>query len=194
MKLDWPEGATPIDADEAQGLIPALATQAELNDFEASNIMEGESWARRSRKVKASLLEQGTLRLLHKQMFGDTWYWAGKYRTTQKNIGCAAWQISTCMINLEGDVKTWLEQGTYPPEEIAARFHHRLVWIHPFVNGNGRFARLATDLLCGRQSWRVPTWGSTNLVRQSQTRHDYVHALQMADAGDFAPLKTFLYS
>jgi Fic-DOC domain mobile mystery protein B len=194
MKFDLPEGATPIDADEALGLIPAIATQGELNDFEAANIVEGATWARRSRKIKSSLLDQGTLRQLHKQMLGEVWTWAGKYRTTQKNIGCAAWQITTTMKALEDDVKTWIAHGTYSQTEIAARFHHRLVWIHPFVNGNGRFARLATDLLCGQQEWPIPTWGSTNLVKQSQTRSEYIQALRMADANDFAPLQRFMYS
>jgi len=194
MIFDLPEGATPIDVDEAQGLIPAIATQAELNEFEAANIVEGEVWARRSRKIRSSLLDQDTLRLLHKRMFGETWIWAGRYRTTQKNIGVAAWQIGTSLRTLTDDLKIWIEYATYPPVEIAARVHHRLVWIHPFVNGNGRFARLATDLLCEQRHWPVPTWGSTSLVKQSQTRRDYIHALQMADSSDYAPLQRFMYS
>jgi Fic-DOC domain mobile mystery protein B len=194
MKFDWPEGATPIDADEAQGLIPNIATQGELNEFEAANIVEGAAWARRSRRIRSDLLDQDTLRLLHRQMFGEVWKWAGAYRTTEKNIGSPAWQISTNLKNLEDDVKAWVEHKSYPPDEIAARFHHRLVLIHPFVNGNGRFARLATDLLCEQQGWTVSSWGSTDLVKQSQTRYDYIQALRAADAGDYGPLRAFMYS
>jgi fido (protein-threonine AMPylation protein) len=47
------------------------------------------------------------------------------------------------------EVGYWLERGTYPLDEIAARFHHRLVAIHPFPNGKGRHGRLMADLLCG---------------------------------------------
>lgn len=194
MKFDLPEGATPIDPDDALGLIPNISTQGELNEFEAANIIVGESWARRSRYIKSNLLEQRTLRLLHKQMFGQTWKWAGEYRGTQKNLGCPAWQISTNMKNLEEDVKVWITTADFSPDEIAARFHHRLVWIHPFVNGNGRFARVATDFLCAQQMWSIPSWGSNRLVHQSETRTQYIQALRKADVNDFIPLQKFMYS
>ncbi|MCE9559145.1 MAG: mobile mystery protein B [Armatimonadetes bacterium] len=196
MAIDWeyPEGATPLDPEEALDLIPGLATQSELNEFEAINILEGSNWARRSTKIKRALLEQETLRLLHKNMFGQTWRWAGSYRKTQKNIGCEAYQISSSIKILKDDVQAWIKWETYAPEEIAARFHHRLVWIHPFANGNGRFARLATDLLCEQQHWPAPTWGATDLVKQSQTRTKYIKALQLADRNDFASLMAFMKS
>jgi Fic family protein len=98
------------------------------------------------------------------------------------------------MKNLEEDVRVWIKHETFLPTEIAARVHHRLVWIHPFVNGNGRFARLATDLLCEQQRWALPTWGSANLVVQSQTRQEYIQALRAADVNEYAPLQRFMYS
>ena len=94
IELEYPDGATPLDPDEAEGLIPALATQGELNEFEALNILEGGTWARKSINVRRALLDQKTLRQIHKKMFGSTWRWAGKYRLTQKSIGCDAWRIS----------------------------------------------------------------------------------------------------
>ena len=45
MKLEYPPGATPIDADEAAGLIPAhLTLQRELNEFEEANILLATEW------------------------------------------------------------------------------------------------------------------------------------------------------
>ncbi|MBS1717813.1 MAG: mobile mystery protein B [Armatimonadetes bacterium] len=192
IDFSWPDGATPIDPEDLAGLIPSITTQAELNEFEARNILEAIIWAESSRKIKQSLLDQSTLRLLHARMFGRTWKWAGKYRQTQKNIGCESWQIPTMMKTLEEDAKTWLQLQTYSPDEIKARFHHRLVWIHPFVNGNGRFARLATDLLCEQQGWPLSAWGSSDLVQPGEARAAYITALRAADGHDFALLIAFI--
>jgi Fic-DOC domain mobile mystery protein B len=196
MGLDFehPDGATPIDANEAEGLIPSLSTQKELNEFEALNILEGAAWARRSTLIKRSLLDQGNLRLLHKRMFGSTWRWAGKYRLTQKSLGCEAWRISIELKSFIDDLRYWLEYKTYSHEEIAARCHHRLVWIHPFPNGNGRFARLATELLCEQNGWPSPSWGASDLTSASEARQRYISALQAADRHDHLPLVDFMFS
>lgn len=193
IDFDYPEGATPLDPNESEGLVPLIATQSELNDFEALNILEGARWARRSRLIKNDLLAAATLRELHRRMFGKTWTWAGKYRTTQKSIGCEAYQIGSELKILAEDVVCWLEFNTYPPVELAARFHHRLVCIHPFPNGNGRFARLATDLLCENRGWPVPTWGSQDLVNLSDARKADIDALRAADRWDYSRLNEFLY-
>jgi len=192
IEFSWPEGATPIDPNEAEGLIPPITTQAELNEFEALNIVEGLLWAQRSRRVKRDLLTPDTLRLLHKQMFGKTWRWAGTYRLTQKSIGCEAWKISSELKNLAEDTRCWLQFESYSAEEIMARFHHRLVAIHPFANGNGRFARLATDILCEQRGWRLSSWGSRSLVEVGTTRKEYIQALQAADINDYTRLIKFM--
>lgn len=194
IEFEYPEGATPIDPEEADGLIPSLSTQRELNEFEALNITEAVHWADKSTKIKRNLLEADTLRLLHKNMFGMTWKWAGSYRSTQKNIGCEAWRISSEMKMLLDDVEFWLNNGTYQSDEIAARFHHRLVFIHAYANGNGRHARLATDLLCKQMGVPLPTWGSSDLVSAGSVRSAYLESLRAADRGDFEPLIQFLRS
>lgn len=81
-----------------------------------------------------------------------------------------------------------MEHDTYPPDEIAARFHHRLVFIHPFANGNGRHARLATDLLLVKLGQTRFSWGQVNLVDASETRQRYISALRAADRHDYGPL------
>jgi Fic-DOC domain mobile mystery protein B len=92
------------------------------------------------------------------------------------------------------DSRYWIEHDTYPPDEIATRFHHRLVWIHPFPNGNGRHARLATDLLLTALGRPRFSWGRVSLVDRGKTRLTYVAALRAADGHDIQPLLAFVRS
>src|SRR5437016_419595 len=92
-------------------------------------------------------------------MFGDVWRWAGKFRTSERNIGIAFFEIPVAVRQLLDDTKAWIEYKTYPLDEIAVRFHHRLVQIHPFRNGNGRHARLMADLLVMRLGHERFLWG-----------------------------------
>ncbi len=192
VKLDYPPGATPLDADELASLIPGhITTQGELNEWEQLNIVQGESWALKQRK---EILNEGFLRQLHQQMFGETWKWAGQFRKTDKNIGVDWLKISVELKKLLDDTHFQIEHASYPPDEIAVRFHHRLVLIHPFPNGNGRHARLMADLLVERLGQPRFTWGSRSLVDANDTRKDYIAALQAADARDIAPLLAFARS
>ncbi len=138
-------GATPLDLDEVHNLLPKhISTQGELDELEALNIIQGYRWAF-SRK-RNNIFSIPFLLKLHKNMFGTVWLWAGNYRRPQTNIGVEPFRISLEVAQLLEDVKFQLTNDTYGIDEICARFHHRLVWIHPFTNGNGRHARLMTDL------------------------------------------------
>jgi len=194
MNFEYPDGATPLDADEAQGLLLShITSRGELDRWEQENISEAEAWAFR-RKPK-DILTIGFLKRMHKRMFGTVWRWAGKRRTSGKNIGVDVWQIDTGLQNLCADCATWIEYGTYPPDEIAARFHHRLTAIHPFPNGNGRHARLMTDILLvhllGQPRF---IWGSGNLVNADDCRQQYINALRAADRLDYSLLLAFVRS
>jgi len=192
FKLDYPPGATPLDADELASLIPGhISTQGELNEWEQLNIVQGENWARKQRK---EILNEGFLRQLHKQMFGETWKWAGEFRKTDKNIGVDWLKIGVELRKLIDDVHYQVEHACYPADEIAVRFHHRLVAIHPFPNGNGRHARLMADLLVERLGQPRFTWGRRSLVDASETRQQYIAALQAADRRDIVPLLAFARS
>jgi Fic-DOC domain mobile mystery protein B len=192
VKLDTPSGATPLDADELASLIPGhITTQGELNEWEQLNILQGTAWARKQRK---RILDEAFVRQLHQQMFGETWRWAGQFRKSDKNIGVDWLKISVEMRKLLDDVQYQVEHARFAPDEIALRFHHRLVAIHPFPNGNGRHARLMADLLAERMGRPGFTWGSRNLVDASATRQAYIAALQAADARDYAPLLAFARS
>ena len=192
INLDYAPGATPLDADELASLIPGhIITQGELNEWEQLNIVQGDTWARKQRK---EILDEGFLRRLHQQMFGETWRWAGTFRKSDKNIGVDWLRIGVEVKNLLDDVRYQIENNSLPPDEIAVRFHHRLVAIHPFPNGNGRHARLMADLLAERLGRPRFTWGSASLVDANETRQRYIAALQAADARDIAPLLAFARS
>lgn len=186
------DAATPLEPEEREGLLPSYITlRRELNEAEQQNIGEAQRWAFSRRR---NTLDEAFLRRLHKRMFDDVWRWAGEYRTTARNIGIEAWQIGTQLRQLLEDVQYWVDHTTYPADEIAARFHHRLVWIHPFPNGNGRHARLAADLLAVQLGQKPFTWGRVSLVTAGETRRRYVAALRAADNHDIGLLLEFVRS
>jgi Fic-DOC domain mobile mystery protein B len=189
------DGSTPLSPDEEDDLIPSLATKEELNEWERLNILEAYSWALDRRNLaRREPLAEPYVRELHLRMFDQTWKWAGRYRTTEKNIGIACHQIRDQLAALLGDVRYWLDHQTFAPDEIAVRFHHRLVFIHPFANGNGRHARLMADVLARRQGRPVFSWGSAEIVRPRNFRRAYLEALRAADTNDIRPLLTFARS
>ena len=190
--LPQDDGQTPLTPEELEGLVPSHITlRGELNEAEQINIVEAQSWGY---KRNRSVLNLKFLNDLHKRMFGRVWTWAGQYRKTGKNIGVEAYMIQIALKELVDDVTYWLEHSTYETDEIAAHFHHRLVFIHPYPNGNGRHARMTADLLL-RSMGRAPfTWGNDNLADPGKTRSEYVTALRAADRHDYGPLFAFVRS
>jgi Fic-DOC domain mobile mystery protein B len=183
------EANTPLKAEEREQLIPSYITlRSELNEAELANIADASQWIM-SRKHE--VLDQAFLNELHRRMYGDVWKWAGKYRTTPRNIGIDAYRIPTELYQAVDDAKFWVAHGTYSSDEIAVRFSHRVVAIHPYPNGNGRFSRMVGDLLAMELGQPRFTWGRVNLVDPSETRKQYIAALQAADAADFEPLIAF---
>ena len=183
------DAATALEEDERKQLIPTYITsRAELNEAEQVNISDADGWAfSRQRDV----LDTAFLLRLHKRMLGSVWRWAGSYRTTERNIGIEAWRIPAELAQLLDDVRFWIAAKTYGPDEICIRFHHRLVAIHPFPNGNGRLARMAADLLAVRLGRPRFAWGRSELVTPARARATYITALQAADRHDIAPLLRF---
>ncbi|MBC8365933.1 mobile mystery protein B [bacterium] len=187
-------GQTALDPNEIDGLIPShIMTRAELDRLEHDNIVDALDWLDR-RKPK-DVLDELFLRRLHQRMFGEVWRWAGSYRQSDKNLGITFHQIPVQVSQLLDNVKYWLEQQTYPPDEIAVRFHHHLVSIHPFSNGNGRHARVMADLLLERRlDQPMFTWGRGDLASIGEVRRVYIEALKAADGLDYAKLLEFVRS
>ena len=190
--FDQDDAATPLAPEERDGLIPSYITlRRELNEAEQANILEAEQWAFARRR---DVLSEDFLKRLHKRMFGRVWRWAGEFRRTERNNGVDPMHIAIKLRELLDDCRFWIAHATYPPNEIAARFHHRLVLIHPFANGNGRHGRLATDLLLVALGQPRFSWGSANLVDANETRKAYVKALRAADNRDISLLLEFVRS
>ena len=195
MESREPLGATPIDPDEADGLIPThLVFRGDLDELEEANIQAALAWARQRTlwgRRRADILTEDFLYALHRRMFGLVWDWAGEIRRTNKNIGVDKHAIRTEVRNLIEDARLWREQGVYGRDELAVRFHHRLVAIHPFPNGNGRHSRLMADLIVERAGGEPFSWGGGTLASTSELRSRYIAALRKADGGDLKPLIAF---
>ena len=192
MNLNYPEGATPIEPDEAEGLLLThITTRVELNYWEQFNIIKAEEWLKKTKPTK--ILNEQFIKKLHRVMFGIVWNWAGQFRKSGKNIGVPWYHISTSLKDLCDNTNFWIEQNDEPYDEIAVRFHHCLVSIHLFPNGNGRHARLMTDLLLenilGQPKF---TWGRMNLNNGGDVRSSYITALKLADKGNYDPLRLFV--
>jgi Fic-DOC domain mobile mystery protein B len=187
------DGPTPVTAEEAQELRLSVQSRDELNAFERENILEARAWAMSPRTLnRPDLLTEQFMRELHQRMLGRVWRWAGRFRTTERNMGRPVHAIATDVRTLIDDARYWQEHGTYPAAEAAVRFHHRLVVIHPWVNGNGRHSRLMADILVTAQGGLSMAWGrDVDLAAPSDVRTRYLTALRAADNGEIGPLLTF---
>jgi Fic-DOC domain mobile mystery protein B len=183
---------TPLTVDEVAQLIPNLATQSELNEFERLNILEATKWAFNSRIVaNADPLTEPYIRELHRRMFDNTWRWAGLYRNTEKNLGVLVHEIRNRIPALLTDARYWVDNRTYSVDEIAIRVHHGVTVIHPFPNGNGRHARLLADIIAVKLNRPEFTWGTKDMVSAGPAREAYIKALRKADDGDLLDLLAF---
>jgi Fic-DOC domain mobile mystery protein B len=196
-----PEGATPLSLEDAKGLIPTwVATRADLNSVEQENVAKAIAWASTSPQIGSLelLMTEGSMKTLHRRMFGDVWKWAGTYRQHDTNMGAHWPYVSAQVRELLADALAQTEDAEdlpWPADELAVRFHHRLVVIHPFANGNGRHSRLAADLLVHVLGQQAFTWGSENLSGPGEARRAYMEALRTADNRyDYRPLLEFARS
>lgn len=156
------------------------------------NYIEGQTPIDEDEKKGLQISSITTREELHSKMFDSVWKWAGKYRTTNKNIG-VEWQfISVSLKQLLDDCKFWIENKTYPEDEISVRFSHRLVSIHCFPNGNGRHSRLMADVIISHIFNKpVFSWGSEDLVKHGEVRKKYINVIQEADKGNIKSLLEF---
>jgi len=199
--FEEPAGATPLDEEDRAGLIPTwVATRGDLNRAEHANIVKALVWteSRGGPHSLGALLKESTMRALHRRMFNEVWKWAGDYRHHNTTIGGDWPYISTQLCDLLADVDFQTREPDrlpWSPDELAVRFHHRLVVIHPFPNGNGRHARLAADLLVSLLGEPVFTWGADDLSEAGSVRQTYLDTLRRADrTREFAPLVSFARS
>lgn len=193
LTMDYPDGATQLDPDEIEGLLfKHVSTRGELDELEQANIQEGLAWL--AKQKNPDVFSEAFVVKLHKQLFGQVWAWAGIFRRTEKNIGIDPFQISVNLRMLLDDARYWVEYGTFQPIELAARFHHRLVQIHLFPNGNGRHARIMADCILTKllNETEIDWAGGHRLESMNVRRSAYIAALRQADRGDYAALLEFV--
>ncbi len=193
LELEYTEAQTTLDDDEKEGiLIKTISTRFELDEFEQQNIEKAIEWSMRKTFTIDEIITERFVKELHKKMFDRTWKWAGQYRKTNKNIGVDKFRIEVELRALLNDCKYWIDNEIFNHDEIAIRFKHRMVNIHPFPNGNGRHSRLIADILIehGFKS-QIFSWGGNVLVNKSNSRTKYLKALFAADLGDFSALIQF---
>ncbi|WP_454063722.1 mobile mystery protein B [Candidatus Nitrospira salsa] len=196
MNDSQPISATP--GGDTSGLILIhLTTSAARNAAEAEAISRAyDKYIFRARRKKrgAEWLTDDFIRKVHFGMFGAIWECGGTYRKTRLNIGVEPQAIREQIRLLTGDFLSWDDStSTMPIVEVAARLQHRLTHIHPFINGNGRHARLITDIFFYARQHRLPQWPQIQLVTDgNEVRKRYITAMKEADEGNIAELITFI--
>ena len=193
LEFEYVDGQTPLNEDEKNGLlIKTISTQGELDEHEQRNIEKAIEWTIRNKFKTAKILDEKFIKGLHKKMFSDTWKWAGDFRQSEKNIGVSWIKIPIELRSLLDDTKYWIENATYPPDELAIRFKHRLVNIHCFPNGNGRHSRIMADIIISSVYDRdVFTWHHSNMVKAGEVRAKYIAAIREGDIGNMHQLIEF---
>jgi Fic-DOC domain mobile mystery protein B len=187
---DEPLGATPLGPEEFDQLIPTdVATRSDLNAVERDNIVSARVWAFTTRSIidVDTLLQIATLDAIHGRMFANVWKWAGKRRTRETNIGVEPTQIVPRLKDALDDAQYWHDHVAFDRVETAVRIHHRVVQVHPYVNGNGRHARFVADLYLKVIGADALAWRSDE-SDTSQDRAKYISALKSADRGDYSAL------
>lgn len=187
------EGQTPLNDEEKEGiLIKSITTHGELDEHEQLNIEKAIEWIIGLKLEKERILTEEFIKTLHKKMLGKVWRWAGEFRRSEKNIGVKWINIGIDLRTLLDDTKFWIENKTFPPDEIAIRFKHRLVNIHCFPNGNGRHSRIMADIIIESVFGEtIFTWNHSNMVKANETRAEYIKSIREADKGNIKRLINF---
>lgn len=181
------EGETPIDPSELRD--PSrIKTRRDLSEREAANINAAVVKYLAARpNQKLAPFDYAWLLRLHREMFGEVWLWAGKTRTYDLNLGSPHFQVTEHLAALVDDLHSWNEFG-HTIRRQAVWLHHRAVRIHPFPNGNGRWARLASNIWLARHGKPLVLWPNQVLGSTSVVRDEYLGALRAADAGNDSKL------
>jgi Fic-DOC domain mobile mystery protein B len=184
-----PQGATPLG--DYSGLKQSwVQTRDDLAVAEGANIGSAIDWLTTARVddwFTVTFYQQ-----LHRRMLGDVWTWAGTYRTTQTNIGVQPQHIPRELGHVAMHAHQDWHAG-WPLIASVAVYHHALVQVHPWPDGNGRFARLATDVVVQRLSGMPAlAWTTGSLTTNGTERDEYITALKAADGGNHGPLTEYL--
>lgn len=183
-----PSGATPIE--DASGLkLANITTRRALCIVEATNIAKAQTkYLAAVPSARRAPFDRPWAYKLHEEMFCDVWKWAGEKRQSAKNIGVPHYEIDTCLHNLLADLAEWARTGSVPLMMQSVQLHHRAVQIHPFENGNGRWARLLANVWLKRCRSEPVVWPDQTIGETSTIRDEYIRAIKAADQGNYEPL------
>ncbi len=173
-------GQTPLPPELQKGLISKnVQTIGELDEYEEQNIAEGMVWLEDS---NANSLDYSFWLRLHKKLFGNVWNWAGEIRS--HDLGNADFlypeKVRPALMQLIGDAEYWFKNDTYPKKETIARIHEKLLTIHPFANGNGRWSRILTEYICKQNKIDIPKWNLKSKDDPQKRRKEYIEAVELA--------------
>lgn len=154
--------------------------------LDITNQEEAIDWIEEFVKKKKGIKEVDILTLHRITLKGISNYWEGRYKTSQNRIvgsklkPTPPYKVRSEMTNLIYSINKNPEK--YNPIELAAFAHHELTRIHPFVDGNGRVARLLCNLiLMGK--------GFPPIIIRTRDRKKYFDCLEKAHFGN---LKIFV--
>lgn len=182
--------ATPLDDISGLKLDTSKPyTMDEISLYEAKNITKATlKYLSLVPDKKLAPFSFEWLLLLHKEMFGEVWEWAGKLRQVELSIGVKAYLVSTEIKKLVDDLEFWEQNKSFDVIETASRIHHRAVQIHPFLNGNGRWSRMLANIYLKQNGLQPTKWNENLLSKENLDRDDYIKALKKADDGDYRDL------
>ena len=180
-------GETPIDPSGLKHK-GAITNRRELAAVEARNINKAFLKYLASRpNLRSAPFDYDWLLRLHDEMFGEVWGWAGVVRTRDLNLGVRHYQIREQLSALVGNLHSWSEFG-HSLEVQAVWLHHLAVQIHPFENGNGRWARLLSNIWLKLHGEPIVFWPDSVLGESSPVRDEYLAAIRAADSGNYEGL------
>jgi Fic-DOC domain mobile mystery protein B len=185
--FDFPQGATPLN--DYSGLkLSWVQFLSDLNRAEAENIFLAQKrYLHCAVNSPETWFNPGVLKKIHWAMFHKVWEWAGSFRTVHTNIGLKPHLIPTQLALFCAEIRSWSQSACdLTILERAARIHHRLVAIHPFENGNGRFSRLIADRYLKAYHYSYPIWPS--FENDGDIRSYYIQSLKCADQGEYEVL------
>lgn len=192
MKKDGTHIKGATYSDDISGLKLDTSKQYSIDDiyfYEAKNITKATlKYLSTTPDKKLAPFSLEWLLKLHEEMFGDVWSWAGKLRRIELSIGIKAYLVNMELKKLVDDLAFWEQNKTFDVVEIAARIHHRVVQIHPFQNGNGRWSRMLANIYLKQNGLQPTAWNENLLFKENPRRDDYINALKQADNGNYSAL------
>lgn len=185
--------------DAPEDNLLGLTDKDALNEQEALGVATVERYLLEELDYPADL-SVALLQELHRRAFGHLYDWAGQWRRTVPNVGAylppPAARVPQLLYEFVDELRH--RQGLLPAppsaEQVAgllAYAHHRLVAIHPFTNGNGRTARLFTNLLAYSHGYQEVV-----LYQRApgNARTHYLAAIRQADEHDLRGLQQLIHA